>query len=406
MGEDVLSLARHHPAWLLADALERRRLGQNNTLPPGNIRGAGDLRQLENGDFVFASIRSNDAFGDLKKGAVAFGSSALAFTGGAPARSDQQAASGGFVVGGSVLPGVDFAAPQQRQDVYLPQWEQAARARQEIAFARFLQTTGAQQLALRRARENDLGAALADDVEAARQTRFAPVDPLLPSDPTQLEMTNLRLRLLENARLTPLEKRRAQARLALLEARWRQNLQNGEQANRNEFLEQRDAQPLRVRNEGEARIVALMAQMRDEDAARRDATQAALRQRLQSDFNEQDATLGIVLPALSPSLSPLDPAFDGSASMRTAANHKTHRETDKTFAPIPSSNAQTSDAYIRPRLNFPTLPPFDNRTRPSTTPAFHSDPNDLDAQIRALRTRALRESAQWARLAAQSAKAR
>lgn len=396
--KDILSLARDHPAWRLADALERRRFAPGDTTSTRSYPTAFDTAALTNSfaSTDFADLRS------LKKGADLFSAPNLD---GARPRDNEEAAFGVLDAWGRVSPGLDFALPRRRQAARLSGWEQAARAQQETAFADFLQGAAQQQFALRRARENDLGAALADNVEAARQVRFAPGDPLLPPDPVQLEMTNLRLRLLKNAQLTLLEKQRARARLAILEARWRQNLQNGQAANRNEFLEQRDAMPLRVRNEGEARIVAALAQMRAEDSARRGATQAALSQRLAADFNAQDATLDILLPAVSPPVFRYD-VMEANETRKTSV--KMRNGSGKTFLPASSSNSRKSNTRTISRaMNFPTrLPPFGSGHDAMQVAVINPNRNSIDAQIRALRKRALWESAQWARLTARSSKSR
>ncbi len=394
--KDVLSLARDHPAWRLADALERRQFAPGDTTsflsPNRNVEIWNGFANVGSGSTWFTS----EAFRGLN-GVSSDGVPNFDFASGARTRNERRANSADFGVANPLLASV--ALSSQRQAARLPQWEQTAREQQESAFADFLQTVAAQQLALRRAREDDLGAALADDVEAARQVRWSPLDPLLPSDPVQLEMTNLRLRLLENARLTPLEKRRARTRLAILEARWRQKLQSGQQADRNEFLSQRDAVPLQARNEGEARIVAALAQMRAEDSARYNAAQVALRQRLQADFDSQPA-LAIASPAVSPQI------FRDNGG-KTSSGGIARNELRKTFVVAPPSKARvTANTSMAMReLNFPTrLPPFQNGNSAAPASVFDSNRGRIEAQIQALRRRALLESARWARLAARSTK--
>ncbi|HVF10807.1 MAG TPA: hypothetical protein VNA16_08390, partial [Abditibacteriaceae bacterium] len=198
---DVVALATRHPAWQLADALERTQ-PVLLAFSPVNVPGApGSPQTLPD--------------------AASLASPALP-----PLRAAPRATFSGFAASG-YSPG--FFRPELRVAATgFDALEWTARQRQDQALAAFIGDVATAQNASLKTRRLSLEAGLEDDIEVAQRMGLAELEPSLLPDPMQLEMTNLRLRLLEQLYITEPERTAAEKRLQVLEAEWEEKLRRQE----------------------------------------------------------------------------------------------------------------------------------------------------------------------------------
>ena len=205
---NVAALARHHPAWRLADA-------------------------LENGIAVNADAQA------LTLSSAPF-----------PRLAIPVARNGGSQ-NGFAAPSVAMErAPQRKTQVAaraLPLLQERSAEVQRASLESFLRAASGRQTAEREAAGLSLQLALDEEIAAARRADLPLLDPDLPSRAIQLEMTNLRLRLLENARLSAAEKSASRLRLQSLEAQWRAMLHAQEDEHAAQLARQIFAQARRRR---------------------------------------------------------------------------------------------------------------------------------------------------------------
>jgi|GEM_PF-5171384 len=95
---------------------------------------------------------------------------------------------------------------------------------------------------------------LRDAIEQTRQQIPENADPLLLSEKLQTEMIHLRLKLLTNIALTPDDKAATEKRLAELESQWTQLLRQQAQTEAEKLRYWRETVPNQLRNEGEVKI--------------------------------------------------------------------------------------------------------------------------------------------------------
>jgi hypothetical protein len=374
---DVMAVARRHPAWQLAEALER------NEAPVRLVH----LRGMEKLQI---------------SGAVSV-----------PLASPR-----GFRAGSSNIPGVAFSRPEYSRlpvaanmNPLSPFTKQAAqrvtasglntlqeysRQRQRLAIENFLKSAEQRSEIEIENRALDLRGALEEnittEVEALQRRALAPGAPTLPSPAVQLEMTNLRLRL-QNARLSEAERGQAQSRLNALESQWREELRAQENTQLAQLEQSRRELPLQRRREGTGPINQELAQLRNAGQSERQAVRERLLALLGLDFGQDDAALGIVLPAI---VSPLD-------SVPAALNTSTR---------IARSGLVPGGMLIEtPGLRGASggqLGTGSNLLANSPASGVLLEPNQLRertsagraAQIRALRAQAIREAWLWTRIVA------
>lgn len=208
-----------------------------------------------------------------------------------------------------IAPQSDFALSLQR--VFTSGTQQSSdesafvdgtRRRSANGLTQFLRDASQRQEISRQAQEAESRATLDDDVAAAREIVLPPLEPVGLPPAVQLEITNLRLKLLPNSNTPSAERQMAQARLFQLQAVWRDKLRAQEQQILDEWNRQREEEPRRVQREGEAQIAAETQRDRRIDAARLDLLRDEQARFLGEDFGAQNASrnaLAIALPSFS-----------------------------------------------------------------------------------------------------------
>jgi hypothetical protein len=369
---DILAIAERHPAWRLAEALEEAS-------PRTTTRAIAEIRPPVSPARSFVPQRAvplppDDSGRGLLRATLP--------------RGDVSGLTGvgtGFTAGfsrGALPVTVEGLASLQRD----------VRRRQETSIEQFLDIATSRQAAVRSGREKDLLAAVEEGIEAAQRSNLSTIDPWLPPDPIQLEMTNLRLQLIDNARLTEAERQAAETRLAALEAAWEAQLRRQEAARLAELTRLREERPRQLRREGEERIAAVLDQVGRDDAARREAVLAAHRQRVREEFPADEAVLGIVLPGVALPAQRLPemrtpPQSQSSARLITAVGRGAFQS--------PRDRNETLRARIA-SIGVPAAPTAVGLAAPVP---FSATDGGRAAQIRALKARALNESRRWARIA-------
>ena len=289
------------------------------------------------------------------------------------------AAAPGITLDGSSLP----LASTRATATDLGTRQENARRKQTAALETFLDEAAVLQSEDRAARALRLREALDEEVEASRKVDLSELVPFLPADPIQLEMTNLRLLLLENTRLTEAERTEGETRLRSLETQWRQRLRQQEAQRLAQLEALRQEAPLRIRREGEARIATTVAQAQATAAERRTAIRAAQRERVEADFNADASTLGIVLPAT------------GGRGSLASARAVRGRNSSAASLPVVES-VETSAAFSS---SAGTL-----QSGAGVQPdGVKVQPKSQTESIRLLRVRATREARRWALVASRRA---
>lgn len=253
---NVAVIAAHHPAWRLAAALERS--GSTSlalaALPaPATVAGLPPQPVM-----------------------VPFGPLTVGVPGGVP----------GFYRAAKTVTVRD-----------LDQLQTVAYQRQAGALRDFIGEVVAYQTQNRAAQALTLNSALTEDIEAAQRLNLATLTPTLPSDPIQLEMTNLRLALLKNLYATAQEKAQARQRLSALEAQWEAKLRSQENQRLDELARLRQERPRRLRQAGETRINATLSAIEHQDTVAREAILRTHNTLVAANYAPDTTRLGIVLPA-------------------------------------------------------------------------------------------------------------
>lgn len=263
---EIAVLAKQHPAWKLADALQQNRLAPLHfeAIAPGAARAGGVLAAPNfDVDFPGDNRPSGSAAGtSLPKPATAKDSSPPLFT-------------------------TDF-----------DQLQQTARAQQETPLAEFLSSVATRQENWQRDYRAILQIALGEEVEAAAKRAPSAIPLVLPAPEMQLEMTNLRLRLLRNVFTTDTERSAARERLRELMTQWRTALREQESARSRELQRLRSEEPERLRSEGLVRIQQELDLIRRTQQELRSAIAAEHRARLEEDFGNERARLALTFPTM------------------------------------------------------------------------------------------------------------
>lgn len=329
---DIAALARRHPAWRLADTLNRS-----------------------------AEPQAAEAFMATRVPQVAI-----------PAQRGGTGSLAGFTpFGGDLAPGTSVRAAAR-----IPGLQDRAEGRQNFSLDAFLRTAAEEQQQEREAKADSLAAALAENIDAARRPDLPDISPAFPADPIQLEMTNLRLQLLENTRLSAAEKEAAQQRLVELEGKWREALREQEDARVAELARLREETPRRLRAEGESRIDRQIQADAARDLALRTTVRDAQRERIANDFRASDRTLGILLPGV------------------TNVSRQTVEAGQKEAARGGNGAIRARQAKVPYNLNETFVAGL------SSTGGGPSQTAARQAEITALRRRALSEAGSWAKIIA------
>lgn len=299
---DVAALAARHPAWKLADALEQNRVPtqQFEAIRPGTPAGVSTLA-APNFDVAFS--RPTPLAGENVGGAAAAALPNPALSG-----PEEQ---------GPAAP-ESFQAPVVA--VGFEGLQAEARERQESSINSFLRVIADRQSDWQRDYRAILRSALQEEVEAAAERAPKALALVLPAPAMQLEMTNLRLSLLNNVFSTPEEREATRERLGELLTQWRAALRDQESARARELARLRVEEPARVRREGESRLQSELEVLRLAQQQARAAVLAEHQARLAEDFGNEQARLALVFPVIAaPDLAslPLDSAaneFSAGAS--------------------------------------------------------------------------------------------
>lgn len=336
---DINVLAQRFPAWKLAAQLDGATGSKTSiSVPPGFGRNLNRARFSVSSspagnrvlDQVLDIVNSSDDFGFLQT--------------------------------------VSMAATRQTSDE--TSLQDAAQSRISGGLTQFLRDAARVQNASRQAQENEARATLEDEVAASRDIALPPLQPIGLPSAVQLEITNLRLKLLTNSNTPLLERENARARLFKLQEIWREKLRAQEQQLLDEWNRQRDEEPLRVRREGEAQIAVQTEREQRLDRARLVALQDEQARFLANDFGSGDFT---ARDALSVAL----PSFDF------------YQFRDISTTKRASSNA---NSWFRlPRFESVVAPPlFSSLNKTSTR-------RENGARATQLRLQALRDASVWAR---------
>jgi hypothetical protein len=385
---NVMAVARRHPAWQLADDLQR------NVAPAQNAVSI-DAPRLPGGDAWSVRLAPLAPLSPLNTSRFDAARTALP-------RPEYSLPA----VGSLPLTALTTQAEQRVTASGLSTLQEYSRQRQRAAIESFLEAAEQRSEIEVEGRSLDLRGALeeniAAEVEAFERLALAPTTPPMPSSAVQLEMTNLRLRL-QIERLTPAEREQARARLNELEAQWLEELRAQEAAQLAQLEQSRRELPLQRRREGSVAVNQALNQLRSANQQEREAVRARLLTLLGQDFGQDEATLGIVLP---PVVSPFD-AFppNSSASTRFAGRSTTPgRMIFETPAWGAASNPEISSGS-----DFLQQLPIRSNSRsngstpsgfPAAPPIVQSALAQRKAQIGALRAQAIREAGLWTRIVA------
>jgi hypothetical protein len=251
---NVAAVAARHPAWELARVLEK---DQNTpiTLTPVEIRALQQAAAPE----AFSVPAVDPTLGVNT----------------VPAISDVVPAGRGGRRGNQppgTVTGLDL--PERRLIAEeLQTLQQDVKARQVTALDEFLQEVQVRQDTAREEQATLLRLGLQYDIEAAQRSSLARLNPILPPEAVQLEMTSLRLQLLNNLYTTEAAREAARQRLEELIAQWREQLKQQEAERLIELRRLLTEIPTRVRREGEAQIGAYTEAARQRDAAFRQSVE-------------------------------------------------------------------------------------------------------------------------------------
>ncbi len=360
---DVAAVAARHPAWKLANALEKNRATSIRFEPISSNQGSDVRIGTPSFDVNFnaADIPSDDS-GEDAPAATATSEEFFA---------DSQSAEEQAVMAAG-----------------LEELEAAAEQDQRESITHFLQLVTERRSDWAGNYEAILKTALNEDVAAMQRTSLPPVSPLLPSADVQLEMTNLRLQLSRNIFATDQELEAARARLSELLGQWRELLRDQQQQRLLELQRLRVEEPENARSEGLQRIASDLEAIRDAQQSAQSAIAAEHRARVEQDFGNDVARLGIMLPG-----GTLAPEAGSPAGIREA-------QAVRASNPLAALGLKDKLVFVRT-----------NSIRASSIAGIAGLPsvqaaanlNARDARIQALRTLAWREAVGQIRMASRRA---
>ncbi len=306
---DVAAIAARHPAWRLANALEKR---SDKTLSFSGLSAPQSPQAVE--------LRS----APLQRAVSA------------PPQATSETEDGAPI--GEVAA---YSRPPQRlgarEAVPL---EKAAQSRQQAAFTGFLGDIAERQQAAREEEHILWHTELEDEIEAQQRLSLTGLEPILPPLDVQLEMTNLRLKLLsnlnaklfDNSPLPDAERAAALMRLRYLEAKWRGELRVQENARLEELKKLQFEMPEKMRNEGKTSMAERLQTQSKQDTALRESVAGALRERIAAGFSPAetgapDGLLFIRLPGAGLAAQGIEnsPASQAGALAWVRGNAIAHR---------------------------------------------------------------------------------
>ena len=392
---DLTQLARHHPAWILANELERGAAAA----APSNA-STRDARAIE----VARPLPPRRADRVAVPALPLLRSVALprpddSFSTDATRRASTRGADISLLpppAGAVAPPVVSSSATFSRGFGTLLD---AMANRQSVALARFFSVSQQRGAARREELRSDLLNALNDDIAA--DTEFQEMQDtvppaFLPPPATQLEMTNLRLQLVDNARTSPAAREVAIAHLEELETAWRRRAENSLDAwltARETILTER---PRELKTAGTRRIAQTLSALQSAASTRRATLRETQLELLARDFGAQpnffapdDFSSGGAFPPF------VFTPFETPTLVGRGAARKKNIVRDETSRVLASSGSALRGVLVDSRrLHFPAVSP------PSDTARVLANSSQRRAQIVSLRARALRETLLWARLAA------
>ncbi len=346
---DVLALAQRHPAWRLAEQLDASQPATVDIAFPGAMPRASeaDIQPLSHASLSRVPFVDNRVL-DATAPGVTSASRSVALT--------------SKTVG---------AARRSVEEAF---WQNGARRQSAIGLNQFLQAARADQKSARRAQHEEGHATLEDDL-TSREIVLPMIEPIGLPPAVQLEITNLRLKLLPNANTPALERAKAQAQLSNLQTIWKDKLRAQEEQLLQEWARQRDEEPLRLRREGEAQIAAQMQRAKNVDEARLTQLRNEQQRFLASDFSSRD-TFALALP-------PFSVYQVRGALMPSAAKVSPH---------------------LAPRIRWPEMAPVGERI---VQPPLKSGSASVSlgakaTRAKALRAQALQDARGWAQTVARS----
>jgi hypothetical protein len=356
---DVAAIAASHPAWQLADALQRV-----STLP-----ATTNTRPLSAVTYQPARIRE-----------TASGS----------ARHQSTWGRNNWAGNTALQPfGVGAASTHGNESIALlaaglPDLQQQMRLRQERSLDAFLYDAALFQSGVRQQDRASLLAAMQEDIELTQQVDLDALEPTLPPEAVQLEMTNLRLRLLKNVELSDAERAEARERLRALQIEWRRMLREQERQRRELLTRLREERPRQIETQRSQEIATFLNRAKTADEQARVAVREAQRQRIAADFNINSTRLGIALPT-----------GNRLTTTRGLAQSDTSRDlsSNSTFRTL--STGETSfDSTSITRATSAQLEQQARSLAATLTPA------QLSAEISRLRALAWNDARQWGRIIA------
>lgn len=271
---DITAIASRHPAWKLADAMEKSRPTALRFEP---LSGSAANR-------VEVASPSFDVDFDAPSNARA-------------SNSGGENAISSVATPEEFFPDSPSVGAQSVMANGLEALEARAEEDQRESITEFLRLVGQRQSDWKSDYNTILQIALNEDVSALQRTSLPAISPLLPSAEKQLEMTNLRLQLSRNIFATEQEVEAARARLDQLLDEWRETLRGQQQQRLQELQRLRVEEPQSAKSEGLQRIAHDLEAIENAQRVARIAISEEHRARVEQDFGDDTARLGIVLPA-------------------------------------------------------------------------------------------------------------
>lgn len=266
---EIERLAQQHPAWKMAQALESSTA---TALQFQEIRSSASQR-LDS----LTAPSFDISFSELAK-AVPYISETISFL---PLPVGEEIQLENY--------SLDTARLQQLHD--------EAREQQRRSLSEFLRMVQERQRSGRQEYREILEGALQEKVEVASRRVPENVALVLPDSEMQLEMTNLRLRLLNNLFTTPEERRVARERLTELLAQWRAALHEQELARAEQLRRLRLEEPAQIEAEGRVLLESTLERIREAQRQSREAAVAEHERLLEEEFGSSASRLVPVSPA-------------------------------------------------------------------------------------------------------------
>ena len=373
---DVAAIASHHPAWKLADALQGNRAPSVHFEPMAGSSASAISVASPSFDVNFNSPANPGNNSDASVSPEEF-----------------------------FAPQPDLSNANAAQEITadgLEELETNVGREQRESIEEFLRLVSSRQNDWRKDYDSILQIALSEDVAAMQRTALPPVSPLLPSPEVQLEMTNLRLQLSRNIFATEKEIEAARARLSLLLGQWRETLRGQQQQRLDELERIRVQQPAAAKSAGLERIERDLSEIQQAQQIAQNAIWEEHRARVETDFGDEQARLGIVLPATGV----LPNAAGASGNTATSGASILETSTSLPARSTPARGALSSLGIAEP-LAFARTNPIRAASVAGTSAmagaTFRSDSGSKAARIQSLRELAWQESIKQIQMASRRA---